>query len=57
MEVGDASKADVTSNIRITDPKDPDTDRDGMVDGYEYWFSEWDLEENKWTMNPLPTLM
>ena len=37
----------------ITDPKDPDTDRDGMSDGYEYWFSEWDLEENKWTMNPL----
>ena len=37
----------------VTDPKDPDTDRDGMVDGYEYWFSEWNLEENKWTMNPL----
>ena len=37
----------------ITDPKDTDTDRDGMSDGYEYWFSEWDLEENKWTMNPL----
>ena len=27
----------------ITDPKDPDTDRDGMSDGYEYWFSEWEL--------------
>ena len=37
----------------ITDPKDQDTDRDGMSDGYEYWFSEWDLEENQWTMNPL----
>ena len=37
----------------ITDPNNPDTDRDGMSDGYEYWFSEWNLEENSWTMNPL----
>ena len=24
-----------------------------MSDGYEYWFTEWDLEDNIWTMNPL----
>ena len=30
-----------------------DTDRDGMSDGYEYWFTEWNLESNKWTINPL----
>ena len=32
----------------VTDPKDPDTDRDGMVDGYEYWFSKlkWSIYQN-----------
>ena len=39
--------------LGITDPNDEDTDRDGMLDGYEYWFTEWDLDENRWTMNPL----
>ncbi len=39
--------------LGITDPNDQDTDRDGMLDGYEYWFTEWDLDENRWTMNPL----
>ena len=39
--------------IGITDPQQKDTDRDGMTDGYEYWFSEWNLESNKWTINPL----
>jgi hypothetical protein len=24
-----------------------------MSDGYEYWFTEWDLEANIWTMNAL----
>ena len=28
----------------ITDPTLPDTDDDGMYDGFEYWFAEWDLE-------------
>ena len=37
----------------ITDPTHNDTDRDEMLDGYEYWFTEWDLEENRWSMNPL----
>lgn len=37
----------------ITDPTNHDTDRDGMSDGYEYWFTEWDLEGNRWMMNPL----
>ena len=39
--------------LGITDPNSDDTDRDGMSDGYEYWFTEWDLEDNIWTMNPL----
>ena len=30
-----------------------DTDRDGMSDGYEYWFTQWNLEQNIWEMNPL----
>ena len=24
-----------------------------MSDGYEYWFTEWNLEENRWEMNLL----
>ena len=24
-----------------------------MSDGYEYWFTEWNLEDNKWEMNLL----
>jgi len=37
----------------ITDPVDNDTDGDEMLDGYEYWFTGWDLEEDRWSMNPL----
>ena len=37
----------------MTDPTISDTDGDGMYDGFEYWFSSWDLEENRWSMNPL----
>jgi hypothetical protein len=37
----------------ITDPTNPDTDGDGMYDGFEYWFAEWNLEENLWGINPL----
>ena len=50
---GSPPKPMLESIFGITDPNDLDTDRDGMSDGYEYWFSEWDLEENSWTMNPL----
>ena len=39
--------------IGITDPTNNDTDDDGMIDGYEYWFTEWDLDANRWSMNPL----
>ena len=39
--------------LGITDPNNPDTDLDGMLDGYEYWFTEWDLDANLWSMNPL----
>lgn len=37
----------------VSDPTSDDTDRDGMSDGYEYWFTEWNLEENRWEMNLL----
>ncbi|PXY71630.1 MAG: hypothetical protein CXX80_12840, partial [Methanobacteriota archaeon] len=37
----------------ITDPNHPDTDRDEMSDGFEYWFTAWDLDESRWSMNPL----
>ena len=43
----------ITTLMGITDPTMSDTDDDGMIDGYEYWFTSWDLEENRWTMNPL----
>ena len=43
----------MASLVGISDPSEQDTDRDGMSDGYEYWFTEWDLEANEWTINPL----
>jgi len=39
--------------MAITDPTNADTDGDDMIDGYEYWFTEWNLDENRWVMNPL----
>ena len=39
--------------LGMSDPTNPDTDDDGMYDGFEYWFTVWDLEENRWSMNPL----
>ena len=53
---GSPAKPMLNAIFGISDPKEVDTDRDGMSDGYEYWFSEWDLEENHWTMNPLTDL-
>ena len=50
---GYPEKALLSSIMGISDPKDPDTDRDGMSDGFEYWFTDWNLEENRWEMNPL----
>jgi hypothetical protein len=43
----------LTTLMGITDPTQNDTDGDGMIDGFEYWFTEWDLQEGRWTMNPL----
>ena len=37
----------------MTDPTNPDTDGDGMYDGFEYWFTDWNLDQNRWSMNPL----
>ena len=39
--------------VSISDPSNNDTDDDGMSDGFEYWFSEWDYSLNRWSMNPL----
>jgi len=50
---GNPEKTMLSSIMGVSDPKDPDTDRDGMSDGFEYWFTEWNLEENRWDMNPL----
>ena len=30
--------------LGMTDPTNPDTDDDGMYDGFEYWFTAWDFE-------------
>jgi len=43
----------ISMMMSITDPTNADTDGDDMMDGYEYWFTEWDLDENRWVMNPL----
>ncbi len=43
----------ISTLMSITDPTISDTDDDGMIDGYEYWFTSWDLENNRWSMNPL----
>ena len=50
---GSAPQPVVSALLGASDPNSDDTDRDGMSDGYEYWFTEWDLEENKWEMNLL----
>ena len=41
--------------MSITDPSNNDTDGDEMSDGFEYWFTKWDLSLNRWSMNPLST--
>ena len=43
------------SLMAITDPTSDDTDGDNMSDGFEYWFTEWNLNQNRWEMNPLLT--
>ena len=43
----------ISTLMGITDPTIADTDDDGMIDGFEYWFTTWDLENNRWSMNPL----
>jgi hypothetical protein len=43
----------ISTLMSITDPTISDTDDDGMIDGFEYWFTSWDLENNRWSMNPL----
>ena len=43
----------ISTLMGITDPTMSDTDNDGMIDGFEYWYTSWDLENNRWSMNPL----
>ncbi|MEC8353875.1 MAG: hypothetical protein VXZ47_06010 [Candidatus Thermoplasmatota archaeon] len=50
---GEPANAFISILMGITDPTNPDTDGDGMYDGFEYWFAEWDLENNLWSINPL----
>ena len=50
---GEPANAFISMLMGMTDPTIADTDEDGMYDGFEYWFTEWDLEENRWSMNPL----
>jgi len=50
---GEPANSFISMLMGITDPTLPDTDDDGMFDGFEYWFTQWDLEENRWSMNPL----
>lgn len=52
-QAGEPPTAFLSMLMTVTDPTHADTDRDGMIDGYEYWFTEWDLDENRWSMNPL----
>ena len=50
---GEPANAFISVLQGMTDPTASDTDGDGMYDGFEYWFSSWDLDENRWSMNPL----
>ena len=50
---GSTAKPLLQALFGISDPTSVDTDRDGMSDGYEYWFTEWNLEDNRWEMNLL----
>ena len=50
---GETPSTFISTLMGITDPTVSDTDDDGMIDGFEYWFTSWDLENNRWSMNPL----
>ncbi|MEC8151711.1 MAG: hypothetical protein VX068_03600, partial [Candidatus Thermoplasmatota archaeon] len=50
---GEPPTAFIEVVLGMTDPTIPDTDGDGMYDGFEYWFTSWDLNENRWSINPL----
>ena len=52
-QAGVPPNAILSTLLGMSDPTNPDTDDDGMYDGFEYWFTEWDLEQNRWSMNPL----
>ena len=43
---------DADSNGYV-DGDNSDSDDDGMPDGWEIWFSRWDVLQDEWTLNPL----
>ncbi len=52
-QAGEPPNVFISLLLGMTDPTNPDTDDDGMYDGFEYWFTSWDLNENRWGLNPL----
>ncbi len=50
---GEPPNAFIEVILGMTDPTIADTDGDGMYDGFEYWFTDWDLNQNRWSINPL----
>ena len=50
---GEPPNAFIEVVLGMSDPTIPDTDGDGMYDGFEYWFTSWDLDQNRWSINPL----
>ena len=50
---GEPPNAFIEAVLGMSDPTIPDTDGDGMYDGFEYWFTSWDLDQNRWSINPL----
>ncbi|GIS51292.1 MAG: hypothetical protein Ct9H90mP26_0790 [Methanobacteriota archaeon] len=36
-----------------SDPNNPDTDGDGLLDGIEVIFTTWNSTDSVWTLNPL----
>ncbi len=51
---GSKGNATILANTGQTcDPNDDDTDDDGILDGVELVFTQWDSDAEIWTLNPL----
>ena len=42
-----------STSTGAADPLNPDTDDDGMPDGWEIYYARWDVFGDAWTLNPL----